>query len=102
MVGAVILIRSILFNLLFYLNLLVLIAARGHAGDAALGDPRHGEFWGRTSVRLLSVICGTRVEFRGLEKIGHGPLLVAAKHQSTWRLRCSRCSTISPSSSSAN
>ena len=85
MVGAVILFRSILFNLLFYLNLLVLLIV----ALATLVMPRWGilgmaKFWGRTSLWLLRVVCGTKVEFRGVEKIGHGPLLVAAKHQSTW------------------
>ena len=85
MVGAVILIRSILYNLLFYLNLLALMMV----ALVTLVMPRWGilgmaKLWGRTSVWLLRVICGTKVEFRGLEKIGHGPLLVAAKHQSTW------------------
>ena len=80
-----ILLRSILFNLLFYLNLLVLMLA----ALATLVMPRWGilgmaKCWGRVSLWLLRVICGTKVEFHGLEKIGHGPLLVAAKHQSTW------------------
>jgi 1-acyl-sn-glycerol-3-phosphate acyltransferase len=42
------------------------------------------KLWGRTSVWLLRVICGTRVEFRGLDRLPKGPLIVAAKHQSTW------------------
>jgi len=33
---------------------------------------------------LLRVVSGTKVEFRGVEKIPPGPLLVAAKHQSLW------------------
>jgi 1-acyl-sn-glycerol-3-phosphate acyltransferase len=32
----------------------------------------------------LRVICNTRVEYRGLEKIPKGPLIVASKHQSMW------------------
>jgi len=32
----------------------------------------------------LRVICGTRAEFRGLENIPKGALLVAPKHQSFW------------------
>ncbi|MPZ56486.1 MAG: 1-acyl-sn-glycerol-3-phosphate acyltransferase [Rhizobiales bacterium] len=40
--------------------------------------------WGRTSTWLLRVICGTRVEIRGIDKIPWGPLLIASKHQSTW------------------
>ncbi|MBV9260891.1 MAG: 1-acyl-sn-glycerol-3-phosphate acyltransferase [Pseudolabrys sp.] len=40
--------------------------------------------WGRTNLWLLRVICGTRSEFRHLERIPRGPLIVAAKHQSAW------------------
>ena len=32
----------------------------------------------------MRVICNTRVEYRGLEKIPKGPLIVASKHQSMW------------------
>ena len=42
------------------------------------------KLWGRTSLWLLRVVCGTKVEFRGLDRIPSGPLIVAAKHQSTW------------------
>ena len=31
-----------------------------------------------------AAVCGIKVEFRGLEKIPSGPLLVASKHQSLW------------------
>ncbi len=41
-------------------------------------------FWARTNLWLLRTICGIRVEFRGVEKIPPGPLLVASKHQSLW------------------
>ena len=41
-------------------------------------------FWARTNLWLLRVVCGIEVEFRGLEKIPPGPLLVASKHQSLW------------------
>ena len=80
-----VLVRSILFNLLFYLNLVVLLIA----AIPTLLMPRGAiiemaKLWGRTSLWLLRVICGTKVEFRGLEKIPNGPLIVAAKHQSTW------------------
>ncbi len=40
--------------------------------------------WGRTSLWLLRVVCGIKVEWRGLEKIPPGPLIVASKHHSTW------------------
>jgi 1-acyl-sn-glycerol-3-phosphate acyltransferase len=81
----VVIARSILFNILFYLNLVVLLIA---AIPTLLLPPRAiiemAKLWGRTSLWLLRVICGTKVEFRGLERIPPGPLIVAAKHQSTW------------------
>lgn len=40
--------------------------------------------WARTNCALLRLIAGTRAEFRGLENIPQGPLLIAAKHQSAW------------------
>jgi 1-acyl-sn-glycerol-3-phosphate acyltransferase len=41
-------------------------------------------YWARSSIWLMRVICNTRVEYRGLEKIPQGPLIVASKHQSMW------------------
>jgi 1-acyl-sn-glycerol-3-phosphate acyltransferase len=82
---SVIIARSVLFNILFYLNLLVLLIA---AIPTLLMPSRAiiemAKLWGRTSLWLLRVICGITVEFRGVEKIPPGPLIVAAKHQSTW------------------
>jgi 1-acyl-sn-glycerol-3-phosphate acyltransferase len=81
----VIIIRSILFNLLFYLNLVVLLIA----AIPTLVMPRWGilgmaKTWGRTTLWLLRVVCGIKVEWRGLDKIPPGGILVAAKHQSAW------------------
>ena len=78
-------VRSILFNLLFYLNLSVLLLL----AIPTFVMPRHAilgmaKLWGRTSLWLLRLICNLKVEFRGLEKIPPGPLIVAVKHQSTW------------------
>jgi 1-acyl-sn-glycerol-3-phosphate acyltransferase len=81
----VLVIRSVVFNVLFYLNLLVqLIAAL-----PTLVMPRGAilavaRFWAGTNLWLLRAICGIKVEFRGLGKIPSGPLLVASKHQSLW------------------
>jgi 1-acyl-sn-glycerol-3-phosphate acyltransferase len=77
--------RSVVFNLFFYLiTVIYLIAAL-----PAVLLPRHAmlgvaKVWGRTNLWLLRVICGVTVEWRGIEKIPKGPLLVASKHQSTW------------------
>lgn len=78
-------VRSLIFNLLFYLNLVLLMVA----ALPALLLPRRvvvemSKQWGRNSLWLLRVVCGIDVEWRGLEHIPAGPLLIAAKHQSTW------------------
>lgn len=80
-----IILRSIVFNLLFYLNLGVLLIG----AFVTLVLPRRAvlgmaKLWGRISVFLLRLVCGTRADVRGVEKLPPGPLLVAAKHQSTW------------------
>ena len=84
-VSSVLVFRSVLFNVLFYLNLLVQLVG----ALPTLVMPRWGilavaKFWARTNLWLLRVVCGIKVEFRGLAKIPPGPLLVAAKHQSLW------------------
>jgi 1-acyl-sn-glycerol-3-phosphate acyltransferase len=42
------------------------------------------KLWGHTTLWLLRVVCDIGVEWRGLEKIPSGGILIAAKHQSTW------------------
>ncbi len=80
-----IIIRSIVFNLTFYLVLSgYLIAAL-----PTLLMPRNVlvalvKSWSRMNFRLLRWICNLHYEIIGHEKIGHGPLLVASKHQSLW------------------
>jgi 1-acyl-sn-glycerol-3-phosphate acyltransferase len=81
----VIIVRSALFNALFYVILAVLLVA----ALFTLALPRRAvlamaKLWGRISIWLLRAVCGTRAEFRGVEKLPKGPLIVAAKHQSTW------------------
>ena len=77
--------RSLLFNVAFYLNLLLhmLVAIP----TFVLPQPlmvQISRSWGATSLWLLRTICGIKVEWHGREKIPPGPLLVAAKHQSAW------------------
>jgi 1-acyl-sn-glycerol-3-phosphate acyltransferase len=81
----VLVIRSLLFNFLFYLNLLVQIIA----ALPTLLMPRWAiiavaRFWARSNLWLLRAVCGINAEFRGLGKIPAGPLLVSSKHQSLW------------------
>src|SRR5229473_1764037 len=77
--------RSLVYNLLFYLVL---------AFWVILGIPTYlmprwaimniARYWARSSIWMLRVICNVKVEYRGLEKIPKGPLIVASKHQSMW------------------
>jgi 1-acyl-sn-glycerol-3-phosphate acyltransferase len=79
------LLRSIVFNALFYLNTLVWLL---------LGLPTFfmpyratiwvAKSWGRINLVLLRVVAGIDCELRGREKIPPGPLIVASKHQSAW------------------
>lgn len=77
--------RSVTFNILFYLNLVLHIVL----ALPTFALPR-GAFmalarsWAGTSNLLLRVIAGVSVEYRGLGKIPAGALLVASKHQSVW------------------
>jgi len=81
----VITLRSILFLVLFYLNLIGLLIA----AVPTLAMPRPAilwiaRLWGLSTLWLLRTVCGIGVEWRGLERIPRGGLLIAAKHQSTW------------------
>jgi len=80
-----VIIRSVLFNTLFYLNLAVYLLA---AMPTLLLPHRYliglAKHWAKTNLWLLRVICGVKADFRGLEKIPPGGLIVASKHQSVW------------------
>lgn len=77
--------RSLLFNVAFYLNLILwMLAIIPTFAMRRRALIRAAQAWARSSLWLLRVIAGTKVEFRGLEKIPEGGLLVAAKHQSFW------------------
>ena len=80
---AMLTLRSLLFNFLFYVNLVVLMIL----GLPMMLGGRRGVFalarlWGAISVWLLEMICSLRVEYRGIENIPPGAVLIAAKHQS--------------------
>jgi 1-acyl-sn-glycerol-3-phosphate acyltransferase len=82
---ASIFLRSLVFNVLFYLNFLlwVVIALPTFLMPRA-AMLRVADWWARSNILLMRVVCNIRVEFRGVEKIPKGPLLVASKHQSMW------------------
>ena len=75
--------RSLLFNALFYLNMVVLMIVGlptmlfGRKAVFALA-----RLWGAISVWLLEAVCGLRLEYRGIDNIPPGAVLIAVKHQS--------------------
>src|SRR5262252_8718611 len=82
---AAIFLRSLVFNILFYLVFLswaiVALPTFAMPRGAML---RVADWWARSNIFLMRVVCNIKVEFRGVEKIPKGPLLVASKHQSMW------------------
>jgi 1-acyl-sn-glycerol-3-phosphate acyltransferase len=82
---ALIFLRSLVFNILFYIVFLMwaLVALPTFVMPRSV-MLRIGSWWGRTNIILMRAICGIRVEFRGVEKIPKGPLIIASKHQSMW------------------
>ncbi len=81
----VIILRSLLFNAAFYLVLLVyLVVAIPTLLMPRRGIIRLAQNWARVNLALLRLMCGITVEWRGLDKIPAGAVLVAAKHQSLW------------------
>jgi 1-acyl-sn-glycerol-3-phosphate acyltransferase len=80
-----ILVRSIAFNLLFYLNtLLYLTVALPTFFMPYRAIIAVARSWGRANLVLLRVVAGIDCEVRGREKIPNGSIIVASKHQSAW------------------
>ena len=78
------LVRSVIFNALFYLNTLFWLGV----GLPTFFLPyiatiRVAQAWGRVNLVLIRV-AGIKFELRGAEKIPAGALIVASKHQSAW------------------
>ncbi len=79
-----ILLRSLLFHTAFYLT----TTALAIVGLPVLLMDRqrvqaYAKFWTGTTIWLLEKICGTKIEWRGLENLPRGACIIAAKHQST-------------------
>ncbi len=79
-------IRSILFNVAFYLSLIVqmivwtpyyFLVSRRRAWIVP-------KFWSRSSLWLQKVLAGTRTDISGMENLPDGPFILAPKHQSFW------------------
>ncbi len=78
-------IRAIFLMIILYASLIAWMLA----GLIVLVLPRQAmtwlaRAWSRYYISLCRIIGGIHVEFRGLNHIPKGPLLVAAKHQSIW------------------
>jgi 1-acyl-sn-glycerol-3-phosphate acyltransferase len=81
----VIYLRSAVFNVAFYVNLILFLLL----GSCFYFTPRKLSIralqtWARSSLLWLRVIAGIRMEVRGIENIPPGPCIVAGKHQSFW------------------
>jgi 1-acyl-sn-glycerol-3-phosphate acyltransferase len=77
--------RSLIFNALFYVN----ITIRMIVALPTILLPYsflHGVLrrYASSTLWFLRVVCGTKVEWRGREKLPAGPCIVACKHQSLW------------------
>jgi 1-acyl-sn-glycerol-3-phosphate acyltransferase len=84
-VSAVIVLRSIIYFIVFYVVTTLYLVL----GSWLLLGPRKWameglRIHGVTCVWLLRLICGTRFELRGREKLPPPPYLVVSKHQSAW------------------
>lgn len=80
-----ILVRSIAFNVLFYVNTVFWLLV----GLPTFFMPywaivEVAKAWGRVNLFLLRWVAGLKIEVRGAEKIPKGGLIVASKHQSAW------------------
>jgi 1-acyl-sn-glycerol-3-phosphate acyltransferase len=80
-----ILLRSILFNALFYLSTVILcllglpvLLATRRAGAY------FGHYWSLFTLWLATWTVGLRYEVRGREYLPAGPAIIAIKHQSAW------------------
>ena len=78
--------RSVLFNLLFYLNLIVQMILFSPAyflmeRKSAWVIPKN---WVRSNHWLLKMVVGTDYRIEGLENIPKGGYIIAPKHQSFW------------------
>ncbi|MGB1539746.1 MAG: lysophospholipid acyltransferase family protein [Rickettsiales bacterium] len=79
------LLRSSLFNLLFY----TMTAVMCTVFLPSIVMPRPAvrvcsRIWSRGTLFLARWVCGMKLELRGLENRIHGPAIYASKHQSAW------------------
>jgi len=77
--------RSLVFNVLFYVNLaLFLVLGSWLFVCPRIWAIRGLQLWACSSIVLLRLICGITMEVRGREHLPKAAALVAGKHQSFW------------------
>ncbi len=77
--------RSALFNALYYVNLILwMLVFLPLFVLPRIWFIRVAQMQARSSLWLLRVVAGVRLEVRGRERIPPGGLIVASKHQSLW------------------
>lgn len=78
--------RSALFNILFYLNLIVRLLIVLPAMIMRNKDSimRQARAWARSSIKMQECIVGTKIEIEGAENLPEGGFIFASQHQSFW------------------
>ncbi len=80
-----IVLRSALFNLFFFgTTFLLTIPASGLSLFAPQWIMSWARFWARMQIGAVRVICGVRYQISGWENLPDGPVLMAARHESTF------------------
>lgn len=75
--------RSIVFNALFYVTLaFLMIGGLPMILGGRQSVHRVTKAWSTLSLKLLKHVCGVDIEFRGVQNIPKGGCIVASKHQS--------------------
>lgn len=81
-----IILRSVLFNIVFYLNLILQMVVMTPAYFLLPRKKAYGvaKNWARSNHWLLAKMVGTTFEMEGVENIPKGGYIFAPKHQSFW------------------
>ena len=84
--AAMLILRSLVFNLAFYANLIVQMVLWT---PFYFLSPRHRawfvpKFWGRSCTWLHEKLAGARTDITGFENLPRGSFILAPKHQSFW------------------
>ena len=84
-VTPVLVLRSLAFNIAFYVNIvawmLMCLPAMALPRRAMLGMV---QAWARSTLTLMRVLTGTRMQVRGRDRLPAGGFILASKHQSVW------------------